>query len=192
MFLWCLLCYKRHISLLGAKLRKCVNFRTEILYLFSLNVLKCLKFNIYCCKKSAFMFQFHLGIILKFHRVFSTSEKTKNILNLNLSFSVQIIISFVITYLTFLLQPPKETLQLKIFTQIFHNYLFTYFLPEAYFCTNLVCNLNPRVAARILHSPARYIYRQLSRNIYYTLVLLLASKYLLYTKIRKYSWVRPA
>ena len=56
------------------------------------------------------MFQFHLGIILKFHRVFSTSEKTKNILNLNLSFSVKIIISFVITYLTFVLYPPKETL----------------------------------------------------------------------------------
>ena len=72
----------------GSQTEKCVNFRTEILYLFSLNVLRCLKFNISCCKKSAFMFQFHLGIILKFHRVFSTSEKTKNILNLNLSFLV--------------------------------------------------------------------------------------------------------
>ena len=129
------------------------------------------------------MFQFHLSFILK-HNVFSISEKTKNILNLNLSFSEQIIISFVITYLTFLLQQPKETLQLKIFTYFIFRNLFTYFLPEVYFCTNLVCNLNPRVAARILHSPARYIYQQLSRNIYSTYQLLIF-RYLLHIQICK-------
>ena len=51
MFLWCLVCYNCHISLLGVKLRKCVNFRNEILYLVCLNVLKCLKLNTFCKKK---------------------------------------------------------------------------------------------------------------------------------------------